>query len=290
MMSFFILNLAIGYGEDSYKEKIAEAYDKKTGDVSNLNFMLAENDHFFFNHNGLVASGDFAECYASKIENEKELLSLIHLLEKNNVYNALPYLGCPTEDSILLDAGCGAGGCGLMIHEAFRSHIEGFTLSKGQADFANNIATQLGYQDKVNFFQGDMLNINRPDNYYDFIWACESTEHAPNLREMFAEFARVSKPNARLVIIAWCAHDPKLKETVDEHYLTQIHSAQEYLAAALEEGWLSLTPTDLTDRTATYWQIRALSKNATGAEEFMGPGFASRNLQYFLFTFENKKT
>jgi geranyl diphosphate 2-C-methyltransferase len=275
--------------EDDYQERIANSYDNKTNDLNGLNFKLAENDGCFFNHNGIVFPGDSMDIYLSRIHSEQDHLNVIHALEKNTARYGLLFLGSPEKSMVLLDAGCGAGGCSLMIHEAFGCKIEGITLSKEQAKFANTVAANRGYGDRVRFFQGDMLNLNKADNMYDVIWACESTEHAQNLEAMFSEFSRVAKPKSRLVIIAWCANDPELKETVDNHYITQIHTVNEYLQASGNAKWKVLHTSDLTQQTAAYWKIRSSSKNVTGSEKFMGPGFSNGTLQYYLFTFENTK-
>lgn len=288
-ISYCFLSSFIVAQEDNDRERIAHEYDHKTQDLNGLNFKLASRDFYFFNHNGIVFPGDNIGMYLSRISSEEDLLTVIHALEKNTVRYGLLFLGNPEKNMVLLDAGCGAGGCGLMIHEAFGCQLEGVTLSKEQAKFANTIAATYGYADRVQFFQGDMLNLNQSSNYYDCIWACESTEHVQNLDEMFKEFSRVAKPKSRLVIIAWCAKDPELKKIVDQHYITQIHTVHEYLEAAQQTGWKILHLADLTQQTATYWKIRSHSKNATGSERFMEPGFSNGTLQYYLFSFENQK-
>lgn len=275
--------------EEDFYSQVARSYDVKTSNTEHLNSKLAETDGLYFNHNGLVAHGDEAAQFLEKIQSEKELLDLIHRLEKNTAYYGLTYLGCPKREDILLDAGCSAGGCSFIINRAFNCKMEGVNLSGKQVSLANTIASSLGVQERVQFSQGNMLSLPKPDNYYDGIWACESTEHIPDLKEMFQEFKRVSKPASRLVIIAWCANDPELKKTVDEHYVTLIHTANEYKEQATLSGWKLLHEENLSDRTAKYWDIRSHSKHATGSESFMGSGFATENLQYFLFTFQNDK-
>lgn len=288
--SFTAFCFSIGQIQGSdYEDRIAKEYDKKTYDQEALNYKLAASDGFFFNHNGLVLDENSLDWYLTKAASEEDKLRLIHSLEKNTVLTALPYLGSPKVTDFVLDAGCGAGGCGLMIHQTFGCNVEGFTLSKEQANFGNQMSAKLGYAEKILFSQGNMLSLPKSANSYDFIWACESTEHAPDLNVMFNEFLRVSKPSSRLLIVAWCANDPNVKNAVDAHYITQIHTVQEYLNAAVDTGWALKHQLDLTSQTALYWKIRSFAKDITGSERFMGPGFASRDLQYYLLTFENKK-
>ncbi len=134
-----------------------------------------------------------------------------------------------------------------------------------------------------------MMKLNKEDNAYDRIWACESTEHAPTLDGLFKEFARVAKNNARLVIIAWCAQDQEVKSLIDAHYLTDIKPAGAYLSSADKFGWRLAYHHDLTSQTAPYWQLRSYPSECTGSERFMTPGFASRDVQYHMFCFDLEK-
>ena len=48
---------------------------------------------------------------------------------------------------------------------------------------------------------GSMTNIAYADNSFDFVYACESFEHAINIRTAFKELYRITKPGGKLVII-----------------------------------------------------------------------------------------
>lgn len=48
---------------------------------------------------------------------------------------------------------------------------------------------------------GSMTNIAYADNSFDIVYACESFEHAINLRTAFKELYRIAKPGGKLVII-----------------------------------------------------------------------------------------
>ncbi|PIV68786.1 MAG: SAM-dependent methyltransferase [Candidatus Aenigmarchaeota archaeon CG_4_9_14_3_um_filter_37_18] len=268
-------------------QEIAEMYDLKTTRTG-LNRSLAEGDGLFFNHNGLVLPGETLEMYERSITDEKSRLERLHEIEQNLVRFGILYLGTPTEGMIGLDAGCGGGESGIMIHRSFGSTIEGFTLSPEQARYGNGAAENYGCSDKVRFHVGDMLNLERPKGSYDFIWVCESTEHAADLDAMFREFNRVAKSLSRLVIIAWCAVDPKLKEVVDNHYLTDIHRFDEYLESAQRQGWNLAEHVDLTGMTAPYWELRSRSENGTGAEEFMYSDFRDKGIEYHLLAFDKQ--
>jgi len=243
-----------------------------------------EGVHLHFKHNGFVMPGDTIS--KSCIQNECQRADMLHDLEKNSVRYGMLFLDNPDHTMTLLDAGCGTGGCGILIHDTFKCHVEGFTLSSKQAEFGNSLAEQYGYRGGAAFYQGDMLNLDRPDQSYDCIWACESTEQVQDLYKMFTEFGRVAKPGARMVIYALCASDLNAKKQMDAYYNTNIHTFQDYLSNAEATGWTSYLQSDLTEQTAMYWNMRASSHVATDAEKFIESKFCSRELQYYLFTFE----
>lgn len=265
-------------------DKIAAMYDEKTRE--GLNRQLAERDRLFFNHNGILLPGELLQMWESRITDKDTLLEVLHTMEMNSVRYGMLYLNTPTRQMIGLDAGCGAGGAGIMIHRSYGCKMEGFTLSLEQIKYAKEAAKHYGYSDKVQFFDGNMLELSRPDNHYDFIWAHESTEHAPDLNILFQEFARVAKPLSRLVIITMTAHDPEFKKIVDERYLTSFHNLDEYLKAAQAFGWSPAQHVDLTGMTSPYWLLRKNSEVATGTEEFLYQGLSKRTYQYHLFAFD----
>ncbi|VVB74440.1 Ubiquinone biosynthesis O-methyltransferase [uncultured archaeon] len=267
----------------SDNKKIAELYDKKTK-KENLNTLLAQSDGLLFNHNGIILPGEKIETYSARVNDEKSRLEVLHQMEKNLVALGEKYI-MAQNGAIGLDAGCGAGGAGILIAKK-GFVIEGVTLSKEQANYANNCSAKHRVAEYAKFFVGDMLKLPCKDAHYSFIWACESTEHISNLAALFKEFRRVAKNGARLILITWSAKDLSVKKKVDEHYLTDIHSKQEYLDMALKQDWLILEQVNLKELTSPYWGVRSQSMNKTGSEQFMAPGFASGALEYWLFVFE----
>ena len=271
-----------------HPDAIAGLYDAKTRDASGLNARLAAGDLLFFNHNGVVNPARSLD--ADKPLEESVRLRLLHELEADLVTFGLDYLGEPGPSSVVLDAGCGAGGGGIMIHRRFGCHVEGFTLSREQARFANAAATILRVDGHVRFNAGDLRELPLESGRYDAIWACESTEHFDDLGAFFARFRTLLKPGGRIVVIAWCAGEgqeaERLKARIDDHYLTTIHPPAAYLAAAREAGLALADRVDLTDRTTPYWRLRESSQHATGSERFMGDGYATRLVTYELFALE----
>jgi geranyl diphosphate 2-C-methyltransferase len=260
---------------------IARMYDAKTT-KKNLNTLLAKYDGLFFNHNGLLLPGESMDDYS--IKDEESLLSSLHIMEMNTVFYSSPVLNAKP-GAVGLDAGCGAGGSGILISNMYKCRIEGFNISREQVKYANRIAARKNIEDQARFYVSDMMQLPVRDDRYDFIWACESTEHATSLDLMFKEWMRVGKDGGSLAIIAWIANDPLVKKLIDEDYQTNIHYIEEYFSAAEANSWNVFHHEDITGMTAPYWQMRARSINKTGAERYMTSGFSEGWVQYHILGF-----
>lgn len=274
---------------EARRMSVAALYDSKTRDGNGLNALLASRDGLFFNHNGLTLLDRPAPV------DEPDRLDLLHRMEIDLVEYGLKYLGDPPAKGVVLDAGCGAGGGAMLIHERFGCGVEGRTLSPEQARFATATAQARGVDDRVKFKVGDMLEVDRDlaasvdGAPYSAVWACESTEHIDDLTLMFTVFDRVLVAGGQIVVIAWCAgrgvDAERAKESVDEWYCTNIHEPSEYERAAREAGLVPGERVDLTGWTVPYWETRLESAHATGTEQLMHAAFAERLMTYELFSF-----
>jgi geranyl diphosphate 2-C-methyltransferase len=275
-------------GQFNDRSQVARLYDLKThGLTSPLNALLAGGDGLFFNHNGVDRSGrvDF-----DAVLDESVRLELLHAMEIDLVSLGLDYLGPIRSGDAVLDAGCGAGGGSVLLHERFGCFVEGVTLSPEQARFASETAAARRLDRYLRFIVGDMAEYSAGNGPYAGIWVCESTEHVDHVQSLFQAFRTALRPGARVVVIAWCAgRGPaadRLKAQVDEHYRTNIHRPDDYRQAASAGGLIVVDDVDLTAQTVPYWRLRARSAYATGSERFMTPGFERRQLTYRLFVLE----
>lgn len=266
---------------------IARMYDEKTLNTSEINRKLADRDGFFFNHSGLILPED-AGSELGPFSDEDELMEFLHEKEKDNARFAMRYLPAPDETSIGLDAGCGAGGSSLMLNEAFGTQMRGFTLSPEQANYGNDAAKSKGVDDKVKFAVADMCNLPSEDDTFDFVWALESTEHISDLNAMFREFRRVAKSDAPAVVVTVTSEGGPVKSAVDDIYITDLHTDEDYLAAARANGWHLTKRVDLTDMCIPYWEIRKGSENKTGKEEILLNSLIDRTIEYHLFAFDSQ--
>lgn len=249
-----------------------------------LNLLLGKNDKVIHHHSGIC---DPATVFPRM--NEEELLLTLHNQETALSLKGIGFLETLTPEMRGLDAGCGRGGSSVLINKIHNCTMEGVSLSDYQVKFANRIANELNISDKIRFYLANMLELPFKDSVFDFIWACESTEHIPNLSIMFTEFARVAKEGTRLVIIGGCSNPenpraPELIKGINEWYHMLIHPTQEYLMAAQNSGWKLESNIDLTQETIPYWHLRKRSTHKTGVERFV-EGYECGAGEYRLFSF-----
>lgn len=270
---------------EQFFQEIARYYD---GQREDINLLLAQKDKIVHHHSGLCKSDStFPEM------TEEELISELHRQETALTLRGVEYLGVLKPEMKGLDAGCGRGGSSFLINRLYGCSMEGISLSSYQVGFADQIARELGVSDEVKFHEVNMLALPFEDNSFDFIWACESTEHIPNLEEMFLEFRRVAKPDSRLVIIGGCGNPehpegPEFIKGINEWYHILIHSPLEYLDSAKKTGWKLIANINLTPETIPYWHLRERSIHKTGVERFVG-GYESGAGEYRLFSFKLRK-
>ncbi len=268
-------------GEGGFFKTVAEYYD---GQQEDINLLLAAEDGIVHHHSGLTEPGAVFPAMT-----EEELLRELHQQENALTERGIRHLRNLTAGMRGLDAGCGRGGSSILINQRFGCRLDGVTLSPYQADFANKLVQEMGV-DELRFHQANMMALPFKDNCFDFVWAVESTEHAPDLGEMFAEFGRVAKPGAKLVIITGCGNPEhpegqRFIEAINEWYRIQIHPAQEYLDAAQRTGWELIESEDLTPETIPYWDLRTRSNHRTGVEKF-NAAYKSGAGEYRLFSFQ----
>ena len=172
--------------------------------------------------------------------------------------------------------------------------MAGVSLSSSQVDLANQLSKRMGLENRVGFIRSDMTNTQFPSGTFDFIWACESTEHVPldSLKKMFDEFARVSVIGASLVIITACgvpkgAEQQELIEKLNQWYTIFLKTPEEYELKS-QDNWQLCNTLDLAPETIPFWQFRAKSKLKTGVEDKVIKGYGNGAFEYRLFSFRKK--
>ena len=157
------------YGDHStdLEEKILQALQKEGKDLDNL---------VWTDLNGLD------EFHLRKREATVEMASLLNLQPETRV----------------LDAGSGLGGPSRYLASKYGCHINGIDLSGVFCDVARSFASRFGFEDRLSYQQGSVLDLPFADDSFDVIWTQHVSMNIENKTGFFAELARVLKPDGML--------------------------------------------------------------------------------------------
>ncbi len=126
----------------------------------------------------------------------------------------LPKGGNPTENLVkymakiagikshhrLLDAGCGVGGSAIWLSQNIDCQTVGITLMEMQAHLAHGFAQKKALKQKAKFVANDFTTPAFKPQSFDFIWATESFDHAPDKAAWIKIMFGLLKPGGRLIV------------------------------------------------------------------------------------------
>ena len=104
--------------------------------------------------------------------------------------------------SRVLDVGCGGGQ--HAVHMASRRpdlHVTGVDLSPELVRRARRLAAKAGVADRVEFVEGDALNLAFGDQDFDHVYSAGSIKHWPDQRRGLEECLRVLRPGGRFLVM-----------------------------------------------------------------------------------------
>lgn len=104
----------------------------------------------------------------------------------------------------ILDIATGTGDVAFDLHKRFpQAKITGVDLSEGMLKVARAKLGKMDSdaKDKINFEQGDSLNLNLPDDSQDLITVAYGVRNFEKLRKGYAEMHRVLRPGGVLCVI-----------------------------------------------------------------------------------------
>ena len=101
----------------------------------------------------------------------------------------------------ILDCGSGIGFTSIELARKYQKcNFFGITLTNQEIKIANNLKKKYSV-DNIQFKQGNYINSNYPDNFFDRIFALESIIYASDKNKFLDEISRILKPNGKLIII-----------------------------------------------------------------------------------------
>lgn len=105
----------------------------------------------------------------------------------------------PTDDKVVIDAGCGVGGTLIYLQKHFPGlKLTGVNISPQQLKFAQSKAASGGH---IQFINSDYTNTGLPSAYADAVYAIESVCHASSKHDFFNEAYRLLKPGGVLIVL-----------------------------------------------------------------------------------------
>ncbi|TQS34950.1 hypothetical protein Golomagni_04647 [Golovinomyces magnicellulatus] len=173
------------------------------------------------------------------------------------------------KDMKVLDVGCGVGGPAREIVKFTGCHVTGINITEYQVQRATRYAQREGLSDKLEFVQGDFMNLPFPDYSFDAVYAIEATCHAPSLAAVYSEIRRVLKPGGTFGVYEWLMteefdnddlHHRRIRLDIEQgDGIAQMFKISDGLAAMEEAGFELQYHEDLAatdDGPAPwYWRI-----------------------------------
>lgn len=191
-------------------------------------------------------------------------------------------LNCSSESSVL-DVGCGLGGPARYLAAVRGCRVTGIDLSQPFIDVARFLTARAGLADRIDFRQGDALNLPFADQSFDHAWTQHVAMNIADRDALYSSIARVLKPGGRLAIYDVVAGDgsPLLfpvpwARTPEISFLV---SAQQMRDALRGAGFVELSSSDKTV-AGIAWFEQQMARRVQGPppdlglDVVLGPEFA----------------
>ncbi|KAF8427802.1 S-adenosyl-L-methionine-dependent methyltransferase [Tirmania nivea] len=112
-----------------------------------------------------------------------------------------------TENSTVLDVGCGIGGPAREICRFADCNIVGLNNNDYQIERAMMHTERAGLTPKMKYVKGDFMQMDFEPSTFDFVYAIEATVHAPSLEGIYGQIFKVLKPGGRFGVYEWLMTD-----------------------------------------------------------------------------------
>jgi cyclopropane fatty-acyl-phospholipid synthase-like methyltransferase len=224
-------------------DDIAAYYDKNTGKF----LALGGSGEVAAIHRAIWAPGVTTKAAAFNYLNQLVAEAII------------PCLKPDTEQTAVLDLGCGVGGTSTWLARALGVHVTGVTISSEQQQLASERALALGLEQQCRFLRGDFANM--PDLApVDVAFAIESFVHARCAESFFVMADRHIRPGGRLIIcddfLASDVCDTRASYWVNRFrrgwHLNNLVTSSQAVSAARQSGFRLIRSEDLSAYTRSF--------------------------------------
>ncbi len=171
----------------------------------------------------IAALAPYDQFHGRGLEATEDVANLLSLLASDHV----------------LDVGSGIGGPARYVADRFGCRVTGVDLTPVFCEVARSLTTLLGLDDRVSFEVGDALAMPFADGTFDAAYTMNVSMNIADKDGLYAEFARVLKPGARLVLSEFARGDgPEpdyplpWAQTAETNFLTSVEATRSGLEAA----------------------------------------------------------
>lgn len=106
----------------------------------------------------------------------------------------------PTSTQHVLDVGCGLGGAARFAATTYGCRVTGIDLTPDYVAAGRTISDWLGAGSRVQLHEADALAMPFPDATFNLAYMMHVGMNVRDKAQLFAEIARVLRPNARLAL------------------------------------------------------------------------------------------
>jgi ubiquinone/menaquinone biosynthesis C-methylase UbiE len=180
----------------------------------------------------------------------------------------------------LLDVCSGVGGPARYIAWKSGCRVTGLDLTASRVAGAIELTQATGLAERVDFVQGNALEMPFDDNSFTCVIGQEAFAHIPNKKQLISECARVLKPGGRMVFSDIMSHQKIPQDNADRLFegmrFSEIATLQDYTSWLASTGLTMVQTTDLSsewtrilvDRHAMYRSLETQTVSRLGREHF----------------------
>ena len=175
--------------------------------------------------------------------------------------------GEPGADATVLDLGCGLGGPGRFVADRFGCRIVGVDLLPLRVELAQALADMTGMGDRASYRVADATRLDFGAGSFDQVWMLDVSMHIRDKAALFAEIARVLRPDGLLVMHEQTGPLPKAMRPVTRQAPYIAPSLPQLLRYVEGAGLRVLTWRDSTQYVLDYFLgLRALLADAPSSD------------------------
>lgn len=172
--------------------------------------------------------GEWSQTYEQVVQDEMDL----------RLFRRVTTVDWSAQEQIL-DLACGTGRIGVWLRNQSQAQIDGLDITPEMMAMAHDKGV---YRD---LYQGSVIDTQRSDGTYDCCTQSLADEHIADLKPLYQEVARITKPNGYFVIVGY--HPHFLMLGMPTHYdrasgesitiQSYVHLLSDHVKAAYEAGW-----------------------------------------------------